>query len=238
MNAYLRQLKAQGAILGGKLLGRSGLNRRQSIQDGKIYFNFDFTPPYPAGTSSSARTWSMTIPRGDSVMAIELPRLEEHEPLCRRRGYAGRIDEIQPPKLTLKTEEHRAGRHGPAGRDRPRYGKARSRADHRRPRPGGLQALRLLDNAADTQITIRGAIQAQGREARPVIVNLRGGWKELDAGAWKPATKAPSKVSVAPATTKLTIDDEEEFVEIDAINLVRKVGGTDQMEAIRAAIGL
>ena len=25
------------------------------------------------------------------------------------RGYAGRIDEIQLPKLTLKTEEHRAG---------------------------------------------------------------------------------------------------------------------------------
>ena len=40
-----------------------------------------------------------------------------------------------------------------------------------------------------------------------------------------------------PSYYKLTID-EEELIEIDAINLVRKVGGTDQMEAIRAAIGL
>ena len=70
-----------------------------------------------------------------------------------------------------------------------------------------------------------------------VIVNLRGGWKELDAGTWKPGDKSTLKVSVAASYYKLTIDDEE-LIEIDAINLVRKVGGTDQMEAVRAAIGL
>ena len=47
-HAYLRQLKAQGAILGGKCWADPDLNSPQSIQDGKIYFNFDFTPPYPA----------------------------------------------------------------------------------------------------------------------------------------------------------------------------------------------
>jgi len=48
VNAYLRQLKAQGAILGGKCWADPDLNSPQSIADGKIYFNFDFTPPYPA----------------------------------------------------------------------------------------------------------------------------------------------------------------------------------------------
>ncbi len=48
VNAYLRHLKAQGAILGGKCWADPDLNTPQSIQDGKIYFNFDFTPPYPA----------------------------------------------------------------------------------------------------------------------------------------------------------------------------------------------
>ena len=48
VNAYLRQLNAQGAILGGKCWADPDLNSPQSIQDGKIYFNFDFTPPYPA----------------------------------------------------------------------------------------------------------------------------------------------------------------------------------------------
>lgn len=48
VNAYLRQLKAQGAILGGKCWADPDLNSPTSIADGKIYFNFDFTPPYPA----------------------------------------------------------------------------------------------------------------------------------------------------------------------------------------------
>jgi len=42
---------------------------------------------------------------------------------------------------------------------------------------------------------------------------------------------------VAASDDKLTIDDEA-LIEIDAINLVRQVGGIDQMEAVRAAIGL
>ncbi len=48
VNAYLRQLTAQGAILGGSCWADPDLNTPQSVQEGKIYFNFDFTPPYPA----------------------------------------------------------------------------------------------------------------------------------------------------------------------------------------------
>jgi len=48
VNAYLRHLKAQGAILGGRCWADPDLNTPASVQDGKIYFNFDFTPPYPA----------------------------------------------------------------------------------------------------------------------------------------------------------------------------------------------
>jgi hypothetical protein len=48
VNAYLRHLKALGAILGGTCWADPDLNTPASISDGKIYFNFDFTPPYPA----------------------------------------------------------------------------------------------------------------------------------------------------------------------------------------------
>lgn len=48
VNAYLRHLTAQGAILGGRCWADPDLNTPASVQDGKIYFNFDFTPPYPA----------------------------------------------------------------------------------------------------------------------------------------------------------------------------------------------
>jgi phage tail sheath protein FI len=48
VNAYLRHLTAQGAILGGRCWADPDLNTPASVQDGKIYFNFDFTSPYPS----------------------------------------------------------------------------------------------------------------------------------------------------------------------------------------------
>jgi len=170
-------------------------------------------------------------------MAIELPRVLKNMNLfVDGRGYAGRVDEIQLPKLTLKTEEHRAG-----GMDLPveidlGMDKLEAELTLSDYDPAVFRMFGLLDSAA-TQITIRGAIQAQGASARPVVIHLRGGWKELDAGTWKPGDKSTLKVSVTASYYKLSIDAEE-LVEIDAINLVRKIGGIDQMEAIRAAIGL
>ena len=48
VNAYLRTLVAQGAILGGRCWPDPDLNTPANISQGKVYFNFDFTPPYPA----------------------------------------------------------------------------------------------------------------------------------------------------------------------------------------------
>jgi len=48
VNAYLAHLKAVGAILGGKCHANPDLNTQASIADGKVHFDFDFTPPYPA----------------------------------------------------------------------------------------------------------------------------------------------------------------------------------------------
>lgn len=48
VNNYLRSLQAIGAILGGQCYADPALNTPDQIQQGKIYFDFDFTPPYPA----------------------------------------------------------------------------------------------------------------------------------------------------------------------------------------------
>lgn len=48
VNAYLRHLVAIGAILGGKCWADPELNSPDQIAQGKVYFDFDFTPPYPA----------------------------------------------------------------------------------------------------------------------------------------------------------------------------------------------
>ncbi|MEY8099025.1 phage tail sheath C-terminal domain-containing protein [Falsihalocynthiibacter sp. S25ZX9] len=48
VNAYLRDLTALGAILGGKCWADPDLNSAANIALGKVFFNFDFTPVYPA----------------------------------------------------------------------------------------------------------------------------------------------------------------------------------------------
>lgn len=48
VNNYLRYLKSIGAILGGKCWADSTINTPDQIEQGKVVFDFDFTPPYPA----------------------------------------------------------------------------------------------------------------------------------------------------------------------------------------------
>lgn len=48
VNGYLESLKNQGAILGGRCWPDPDLNTPANITQGKVFFNFDFTPPYPA----------------------------------------------------------------------------------------------------------------------------------------------------------------------------------------------
>ena len=48
VNAFLRSLVVQGAILGGRSWADPELNDAAAIAAGRIYFDFDFTPAYPA----------------------------------------------------------------------------------------------------------------------------------------------------------------------------------------------
>lgn len=48
VRGYLRSLKARGAILGGDVWVDPDLNSPTSIAAGQVFFDFEFTPPYPA----------------------------------------------------------------------------------------------------------------------------------------------------------------------------------------------
>ncbi len=48
INNYLRYLKSIGAIIGGTAFVNPELNTPDQIALGKVSFDFDFTPPYPA----------------------------------------------------------------------------------------------------------------------------------------------------------------------------------------------
>jgi phage tail sheath protein FI len=48
VNAYLRHLRSVGAIINGAAWADPELNTPDQIAQGKVYIDFDFTPPYPA----------------------------------------------------------------------------------------------------------------------------------------------------------------------------------------------
>lgn len=48
VNAFMRSLIAQGALLGGSCWPDPELNTAANMAAGKVYWNFDFTPPAPA----------------------------------------------------------------------------------------------------------------------------------------------------------------------------------------------
>jgi hypothetical protein len=48
VNAYLRDLKSRGAILGGECWANTDLNSQAALSQGQVTFDFKFTPPYPA----------------------------------------------------------------------------------------------------------------------------------------------------------------------------------------------
>jgi P2 family phage contractile tail tube protein len=152
------------------------------------------------------------------------------------RGHAGKVDELNPPKMTLKTEEHRAG-----GMDVPvelDMGMEKMECDF------SLSAfekevLKLYGLAPGKQIplTIRGVLESEDGTVTPVIINLRGQVKELDYGSWKPGDKAQLKVMVALRYYKLT-HGQDVIHEIDAEGMIRIINGTDQLANQRTALGL
>lgn len=154
------------------------------------------------------------------------------------RGYAGKVAEATLPKLTRNMEEFRGGgMNAPIEIDQ------------------GLEKLECeltlkeysedifklfgLVNHAGVNIRLKGALEADDVDATvtPVEVTLRGRWREIDQGNWKPGEESTMKIAVALSYYRY-VSDGEELVEIDVENMVEKIGGSDRLAAIRAAIGV
>ncbi|RWF64955.1 phage major tail tube protein [Mesorhizobium sp.] len=148
-------------------------------------------------------------------------------------SYAGRCDSITLPKIALTTEDHRAG-----GMDAPKKLEL------------GMEALTASITLSDYDPAIisligldgialvaRGAVQRQGAAAEAVVVNMRGMLTETEFSEWKPGGKSTKTLTYELDYFRYRQVDVE-YVEIDIINMVRKIGGVDQLATQRAAIGL
>lgn len=150
-------------------------------------------------------------------------------------GYAGIVEELNLPKLALKTEEHRAG-----GMDLPidldlGMEKITCEFTLSEYKPDVLQSLGVYTDPT-VMMNFKGALSDE-QGVVPVNVEIHGTWREMEMGSWKAGDKATLKVSVTARYYALSYD-KNEIIKIDTENMVRMIGGVDQLEKVREAIGL
>lgn len=151
------------------------------------------------------------------------------------RGYAGNVETLNLPKLTLKTEEFRNG-----GMDLPidvELGMEKLECEFTLTRfDRDVLSLFGLAQGQNIPLTVRGALESDNGVVQPVVVNLQGFLREMDPGSWQPGEKATLKFMVSLRYYKLT-HGTTVVHEIDGPNMVRTIAGIDQLALTRAALG-
>ncbi|WP_017517029.1 phage major tail tube protein [Pseudomonas nitroreducens] len=151
-------------------------------------------------------------------------------------SFAGDVPSLSLPKLTVKTEEYRAG-----GMDAPiemdqGLEKLEASFSAKGVRREALKLFGLADQTA-FNATFRGSFKGQKGITTAVVCTLRGLLKEVDPGEWKPGGEAEFKFAIAASYYKLEVGGRVMF-EIDPVNCVRNINGVDQLAAVRADLGL
>lgn len=148
----------------------------------------------------------------------------------------GDVPSLTLPKLTLKTDDYRAG--GMDAAVEIDMGTEKLEASFT---TNGVrrEVLKFFGQADLTAFnaSFRGAFKGQKGAVKSVVATLRGGLKEVDPGEWKPGEKGEFKYAVAVTYYKLEIDGSVMF-EIDPLNSIRVIDGTDQLAAVRSALGM
>jgi hypothetical protein len=151
------------------------------------------------------------------------------------QGYAGLVEDITLPKLSLKREDLYNG-----GMDAPidlEMGMDKLECDFTLSEYSEAVIKQFgLSNGAQVPLTLKGGLDGE-TGVTPVVVTLRGAWKDLDMGNWKAGDKPTLKASVSLRYYKLTIGGTD-LVEVDVENMVRVIDGVDQLAPMRDAIGL
>lgn len=131
-------------------------------------------------------------------------------------GYLGTAEELEPPNLTINTEEYR-----PAGYDVP------------------FEIDMGMEKLECTMITTgldAGLLKHWGVTAGAAVPLVLRAAQEDSSGAWKSGERVPNKMMFRLEYYKLEIDGRV-MHEIDVHAVIRIIDGVDQLAARRAAPG-
>jgi len=152
-------------------------------------------------------------------------------------SYVGQVQELTLPTLTRSMEEYRGG--GMSGPVKIDNGQEAVELEWTL---GGL-IRSVLDQYGITrhdgvQLRFAGAYQRDDTGAVDAVeVVVRGRHEELDFGTAKAGDNTEIKVKTACSYYKLIINGST-VIEIDLVNMIERVNGTDRLAEQRRAIGL
>jgi hypothetical protein len=147
-------------------------------------------------------------------------------------GYAGLCEEAQLPDIKFKMEEHRGG-----GMDAPYEIEMGQEVMSAKLTFAEYPADVIKNLNAGRRIQLRGAlVNDQTRVTIPVLVELGGRTKGFMAGSWKAGDMNKPEFEIAVDYFRWNQAGADLLV-IDVPNMVRVVGGVDQLAAQRAALG-
>lgn len=146
----------------------------------------------------------------------------------------GKCDEVTLPNIQLITEDHRGG-----GMDSPialdmgveRIEVGFTLAEHN---PQVYRGFGLISQNG-VQAIFRGAM-VDDETFEPYVLTARGMYTEVNGGAVTAGGKNPLQGTITCRYYQLQVAGEN-VIEIDVDNLVRNIGGTDQMAQIRSILG-
>lgn len=169
-------------------------------------------------------------------MAIAERILKKFNLFIEAKGFAGQVDELQLPKLALKTEDYQA-----AGMDAPLaievgMEKLESTVTLASYDPDVISLFGLAEGN-DVALQARGALESLDGSVEPVVVTLRGKITSMEFDPWKPGATSKLKFTLSVRYYAYT-QGGRPIHEIDIRNFKRVVDGSDQLEQIRNAIGL
>ena len=169
-------------------------------------------------------------------MAIANKYLKSWSAFIDGKGFAGNVKEVTLPTLTLKTEDFQAG-----GMDAPvaiEMGQEKMEASI---------TLTSYDTAVlsqwglgegnETPFVVRGALESFNGEVEAIVVSMRGKVTAVEMSAWTPAAESTLKVTINLHSYRYE-QAGSVIYDIDVVNMVRIINGTDRLKERRDALGL
>lgn len=152
------------------------------------------------------------------------------------RGYAGQVDELKLPNLSLMGEDFRAG-----GMDAPVFVEMGQEKLEATFTLSGYDADALglwgIGSGQTVPLTARGALESLDGAVQAVKVVMNGVIRSVEPGNWKAGEKSTLQFTIDLRNYKYE-QAGSVIHDIDVVNMTRIVNGKDRLAAQRAAIGI